>query len=49
MSLKERWILEELEGDTLLSKPRWFTKDTQSLTEVETLEVTNEVEEVTVK
>ncbi len=49
MSLKERRILEELEGDSLLSKPRWFVKDTESLNEVENTEATAEVEEVTVK
>jgi hypothetical protein len=45
MSLKERRMLEQLEGETLLSKPRWFVKDTQSLTEVEALEVEAKVEE----
>jgi hypothetical protein len=49
MSLKERRMLEELEGDSLLSKPRWFVKDAQSLNEAESTETTVEVEEVAIK
>lgn len=46
MSLKERRMLERLEVDTLLSKPRWFVKDTQSLAEAEIVEAEDKVEEV---
>ena len=46
MSLKERRMLEQLEGETLLSKPRWFVKETESLTEVEVLELESKIEEI---
>ncbi|WP_164848262.1 hypothetical protein [Halobacteriovorax sp. HLS] len=45
MSLKQRMELEILEGDTLLSKPKWFTKEVCPKDQVEEIETELEIDE----
>ena len=46
MSLKQRMELEIIEGDTLLSKPKWFTKEVGTVDQVEDLETDLETDEI---
>lgn len=45
MSLKQRMELEIIEGDTLLSKPKWFTKEVCPKDQIEELDLELDLDE----